>query len=337
MDVFFGLFGLCPVTKNINHIMNESWEDLIKGIENRNSRSLARLITRVENREQGWKDAMKAIYPKTGSARIIGITGSPGAGKSSLTSEIAQELVTKGLSVGIIAVDPSSPFSGGAILGDRLRMQQLFTHEDIFIRSMATRGVLGGLCYAARDIVRIMDAFGKEVIIIETVGVGQDEVDIVKTADQVMVVCIPGQGDGVQAIKAGIMEIADIFVINKADKPGSDEVVADITAMLELSAETGQQIPQVLKTSALKKEGIRELVVTLLEQQFEESQKKNKEEIRAKAELLTLLEEEVFQYARKLWNENDRLNTIVKDILKKQIDPYSAVHRLLPFSSIDKN
>ncbi|MBU3916441.1 methylmalonyl Co-A mutase-associated GTPase MeaB [bacterium] len=317
--------------------MNESWENLVIGVANRNIRSLARLITRVENREPGWKDAMKTIFPKTGAARIIGITGSPGAGKSTLTAEIAQELVNKGRTVGIIAVDPSSPFSGGAILGDRLRMRQLFTLEDVFIRSMATRGVLGGLCYAARDIVRILDAFGKEFILIETVGVGQDEVDIVKTADQVMVVCIPGQGDGIQAIKAGIMEIADIFVVNKADKPGSDEVVADITAMLELSTETGQRIPQVLKTSALKKEGVKELVATLLGLQVDEKRKKQKEETRAKAELMTLLEEEIFQYARKLWDGNKQINTIVKDILEKRDDPYSAVHGLLPFSIADKN
>ena len=182
-----------------------------------------------------------------GSARVFGITGSPGAGKSTLTSEITRLLVDRGYSVGIIAVDPSSPFSGGALLGDRLRMKALFTLESVYIRSMATRGMLGGLCQAARDVVRIMDAFGKDIVLIETVGVGQDEIEIVRTADRVMVVMIPGQGDGIQAIKAGVMEIADIYVVNKADKPGADEVAADIGAMLSLSEWQHDELPPVLQ------------------------------------------------------------------------------------------
>ena len=195
------------------------------------------MITRIENRDSGWKDAMKSIYPDTGATLVFGITGAPGAGKSTLTSKIAQGLVTKGYQVGIIAVDPSSPFSGGALLGDRLRMQDIATIEGIFIRSMATRGTLGGLCQGARDVIRIMDAFGKDIVLIETVGVGQDEIEVVRAADVVLVVSVPGLGDGIQTLKAGIMEIADLFVVNKADREGADEVVSDIQAMLELSHE----------------------------------------------------------------------------------------------------
>lgn len=311
--------------KGVNH----SWDKLIRGIREKDVRSMARLITRVENREDGWKSAMKEIYPFTGSARVFGITGSPGAGKSTLTSEVAKEIADRGFTVGIIAVDPSSPFSGGALLGDRLRMQQLFNIREIYIRSMATRGMLGGLCQAARDVVRIMDAFGKDIILMETVGVGQDEIEIVRTADRVMVVLVPGQGDGIQAIKAGVMEIADLYVINKADRPGADEVAADVQAMLSLSSETDKDLPPVLLTSALKKQGIEDLVSVLLSNPADKQKQKVKEEIRIKEEILSLMEREVFRQVRNAWENNGSVADSVNQVLQKKSDPYTIVKQML--------
>ncbi|MFH2066999.1 MAG: methylmalonyl Co-A mutase-associated GTPase MeaB [Pseudomonadota bacterium] len=309
--------------------MNHSWDKLIQGIREKDVRSMARLITRVENQEDGWKTAMTQIYPLTGSARVFGITGSPGAGKSTLTSEVAKEIAGRGFTVGIIAVDPSSPFSGGALLGDRLRMQQLFNIKEIYIRSMATRGMLGGLCQAARDVVRIMDAYGKDIILIETVGVGQDEIEIVRTADRVMVVLVPGQGDGIQAIKAGVMEIADLYVINKADRPGADEVAADVQAMLSLSSETDHDLPPVLQASALKKQGIEDLVSVLLSNPTDKQKQKFKEEIRIKEEILSLMEREVFRQVRNAWENNGSMADFINQVLQKKSNPYTIVKQML--------
>ncbi|MBI9076228.1 MAG: methylmalonyl Co-A mutase-associated GTPase MeaB [Desulfatibacillum sp.] len=295
-----------------------------------NVRSLARIITLVENREPGWKDAMKSLYPLGGKAKIVGITGSPGAGKSTLTNAVARDFVARGYTVGIIAVDPSSPFSGGALLGDRLRMRDVVTLPEIFIRSMATRGALGGLCQGARDIARILDAFGKDVVIIETVGVGQDEVEVVKAADLVMVVCVPGQGDGIQALKAGIMEIADLYVVNKADREGADEVVADIGGMLDISDNGGRPQPPVIKTSALANQGITELVDALV-QGFESGRNADSWQAqRVKEEILTLVETEILDYLRENWERTGDLDKAVEGILEKQTDPYSVVDSLLP-------
>ena len=309
--------------------VENSWDSLVDGVRAGNVRAMARLITRVEDREPGWKDAMKEIWPHTGFARIFGITGSPGAGKSSLTCEIAAELIGRGHSVGIIAVDPSSPFTGGALLGDRLRMKKIFNLKDIFIRSMATRGMLGGLSQAARDVIRIMDAFGKDIILIETVGVGQDEIEVVKAADLVMMVCIPGQGDGIQALKAGVMEIADLYIINKADLPGSDEVMADIAAMLELSSEIGYPVAPVLKTSALKNQGIRNLVETLLTHQTGKNRQDFKRGIQVKEEILSLMEREVCRTIRGRWEHSGEIADAVRQIIDKKKDPYSIVTELL--------
>jgi LAO/AO transport system kinase len=305
--------------------MENSWENLVDGVKKRDIRAVARLITRIENRESGWEEAMKAVYPDTGSARVFGITGSPGVGKSSLTSEISMEFVNRGLTVGIIAVDPSSPFSGGALLGDRLRMKKIFTMKEIFIRSMATRGALGGLNQAARDVVRILDAYGKDIILIETVGVGQDEIEVVKTADLVMVVCIPGQGDGIQAIKAGIMEIADFFIINKADMEGADAVMADIMGMLELSGEKDQPLPPVVKTSAMKGEGIKELVSMLLHHKTDEKKYARRRELGIREEIINLVKEEIFLQVLKKWEKNGELEKMVNQVIEKKKNPYTIV------------
>lgn len=192
--------------------------DLVKGLFEGSRLALARSITAVENEYDNAIDIMKAIYPKTGNARILGITGAPGAGKSTLTDKVVKHYLDQGKKIGIVAIDPTSPFSGGAILGDRIRMNDLTLNENVFIRSMGTRGSLGGLSKKTADVVKLMDAFGMDLVIIETVGVGQSEVDIVKNADTTLVVLVPGLGDDIQAIKAGILEIGDVFAINKADR-----------------------------------------------------------------------------------------------------------------------
>jgi LAO/AO transport system kinase len=309
--------------------MDNAWEKLVRGVKGGDVRSMARLITRVENREPGWETAMSQIYFMSGSARVFGITGSPGAGKSTLTSEITRLLADRGFSVGIIAVDPSSPFSGGALLGDRLRMKALFTLESVYIRSMATRGMLGGLCQAARDVVRIMDAFGKDIVLIETVGVGQDEIEIVRAADRVMVVMIPGQGDGIQAIKAGVMEIADIYVVNKADKPGADEVAADIGAMLSLSEWQRDELPPVLQVSALSRQGIEALVDVLLAVPADGSRQRLNKETRIKEEMLSLVEREVFRRTRKELEQDGWLGQAVDRVMGKAGDPYTIVKQMM--------
>jgi LAO/AO transport system kinase len=309
--------------------MEESWKKLIEEMQNGSLRAMTRLITRVENREDGWLDAMEAIYRKGGNARVIGITGPPGAGKSTLVDGLTRRLVDSGFDVGIIAVDPSSPFSGGALLGDRLRMGNVTGLEGVFVRSMATRGALGGLSQAARDAVKIMDAFGKQIVLIETVGVGQDEVAVVKAADLVLVVCVPGMGDGIQAIKAGVMEIADIFVVNKADLDGADQVVGDIQAMLELGAGPSRPDVPVVKTSAALGSGMDHLVAVMLERL--ESRQRDSEWLKrqVKEEILVLLEKEIARHLRCGWERNGNLDRVVRQVMSGERDPYSFVREII--------
>ena len=302
-----------------------TWEQLIKGTLDNNVRSLARFISKVENRESGWQDAMKQIYPHCGNAKVIGITGSPGAGKSTLTNAMTARLQQMDKSVGIIAVDPSSPFSGGAVLGDRLRMRDVGTLPGVYIRSMATRGMLGGLCQGARDVARILDAFGKDIVLIETVGVGQDEIEVVKTADMVLVVCVPGQGDGIQEIKAGVMEIADIYIVNKADRPGADEVVVDIQSMLELSE---KKVP-VLKTVAAEHKGIAELIDEMRMLMNNQTSNDHFRQEQIREELLSLTQQMVFQSIYEQWQANGFLTQAIDDILNGKTDPYTLVSNYL--------
>ncbi len=309
--------------------MTIAWQELVAGVKGGNLRALARMISHVENRDAGWKDAMRAIYPETGRTVVFGITGAPGAGKSTLTSKVAQGLVARGFKVGIVAVDPSSPFSGGALLGDRLRMQEIATLDGIFIRSMATRGTLGGLCQGARDIVRIMDAFGKDIVLIETVGVGQDEIEVVRAADLVLVVCVPGLGDGIQTLKAGIMEIGDLFVVNKADRDGADEVVSDIQAMLEIAKKDEEPVPPVLKTSAVTGEGIDSLINWLSERREGTESVAAESADRVREEILTLMEEELFHHIRLQWTGNGALQAAVERVIAGKRDPYSVAEEML--------
>jgi LAO/AO transport system kinase len=280
-------------------------------------------------------EAMKAIFPQTGRARLVGITGSPGAGKSTLTNRVARRLVDRGHKVGIIAVDPSSPFSGGAILGDRLRMMDVSDLEGVFVRSMATRGALGGLNQSARDVAKILDAFGKDFVLIETVGVGQDEVEVVKTADIVLVVLVPGQGDAIQAIKAGIMEIADIFVVNKADRDGADEVVRDIEAMLDLDTELGAVPPPIFKTVATKGTGVEALVEETLKMLEAPTQRAEWQEERIRVELVGLVEKELIDMIEKSWAKDGKLDQAIRQVQTQEKDPYTIVQEVLaPLASL---
>src|SRR6185503_7931130 len=227
-------------------------------------RAMARAISLIEDENPATPDLIRAIFSRTGRAYLVGVTGPPGAGKSTLVDRLTSEIRRQGQTVGVIAVDPTSPFTGGAVLGDRLRMQTHAEDQAVFIRSMATRGHLGGLARATGDAALVLDASGKEVILIETVGVGQDEVDIIRTADISIVTLVPGAGDDVQALKAGIMEIADIFVVNKADREGADRVVTEVEANLALRAYgSGEWRPPILKTIATTGAGVAELAAAI--------------------------------------------------------------------------
>jgi LAO/AO transport system kinase len=305
--------------------------ELLEQIFAGNPRAIARAITMVENNSEETSNIMKAIFDHTGKALVIGITGSPGAGKSSLVDKLASFYKDQDERIGIIAVDPSSPFSGGAILGDRIRMATLGTNKNVFIRSMATRGNLGGLSRATVDAVAILDAAGFQKIIVETVGVGQDEVEIVKAADVTVVVLVPGMGDDIQAIKAGIMEIGDIFVINKADRDGVLRTERELKSLLELSKRPDSWNPPIVRTIAIENKGIEELAKAI--QEYSEFQKNNQNIQRrksiAKWRLLELLREKLLA---NLLNKNgtaEKLEEMALKVAEGKINPYSAVEEIL--------
>jgi len=311
--------------------MNFTNENLILNIPKGDIRSISRLITLAENRVPRAREVLSKLYPLTGSAHVIGVTGSPGAGKSTLVDQLASELVSEGKRVAIIAVDPSSPFSGGAVLGDRVRMLRSAESESVFIRSFATRGALGGLSAATIDAIDILDAGGFDTIIVETVGVGQAEVDIVKTADSCLVVLVPGMGDSVQAMKAGVLEIADLFVINKADKEGVDLLHKDIRVLLSLiEYQEDAWKPEILHSVATENKGIQEIIQNLsLHKQWllnSELGKARKKEI-VKERILLLAQR--FLYERVLESQKDKISLLVEDCFNKKRDPYSAVEELL--------
>lgn len=299
------------------------WQSGFDSARQGSKRDLARFITRVENRDPGWQGAMQLVYPYSGNALVIGVTGSPGVGKSSLCNRITSSLTSQQKRVGIIAIDPSSPFSGGALLGDRVRMR------DVFIRSMATRGSLGGLCQAARDVVHVLDATGYDVILIETVGVGQGEIEVVRTADLVAVICVPGQGDGVQAIKAGIMEIADLYVVNKADVEGAEGVIEDIKAMQALGGLTGEAAVPVVPTSAASGEGIDQLVAELATLGAHKHGISSRRQAQIRQELLGLIQQELVFHVEAKMLESVDFAAAVDAVVNRQTDPYSAARTLL--------
>jgi LAO/AO transport system kinase len=294
-----------------------------------NSRAVAKAISLVENNFPEAQEVLKNIFPYTGKSVVIGITGSPGAGKSTLVDQIIGRLKTEGRTIGIIAVDPSSPFSGGAILGDRIRMMRHSTDPDIFIRSMATRGHLGGLAKATGEAISVLEASGKDIIIVETVGVGQDEVEIVKLADLVIVVLIAGVGDEVQTYKAGIMEIADIFVLNKADSPEVEKTERQIKAMLEMGLKK-EELPPVVKTVATTGDGIAPLVEEI--ERFLGSRNQDLKLNRRKRLLYWMLRDiiadKVFRLVMDSF-EPGEFENLIDRIQAKEIDPYSVADQIV--------
>jgi len=294
--------------------------------------AVARAISKVEEGGPGASDLMKQIFRRTGRALIVGITGAPGAGKSSLVDKLAACYRKRGERVGIVAVDPSSPFSGGAILGDRIRMQTLSLDKGVFIRSMATRGQLGGLARATVDAVAILDAAGYEKILVETVGVGQDEIEIAKTADVCVVVLVPGMGDDVQTMKAGIMEIGDVLVINKADRDGVLRTEKELEGLLSLAVRTDQWQPPIVKTVAIENRGIEELAEAIdraRESQQSAPASNERRQAIARWRILELLRERLLSEALHSDSTSEKLDRLAADVANKKRDPYSAIEELI--------
>ena len=305
--------------------------DIVTELLNGSKLALSRAITAVENEYDDAVEIMQKIYPHTGRAYVIGITGPPGAGKSTLTDKLTKEYRSRGKTVGIIAVDPSSPFSGGAILGDRIRMNELTMDEGVFIRSMATRGSLGGMSRKTAEVVKILDAAGKDIVIIETVGVGQSEVDIVKTADTTLVVLVPGLGDDIQAIKAGILEIGDVFAINKADREGVERLHIEMEMMLDLDQNETEWRPKITRTIASQNQGVVELVDSIEEHatymvKTGLIQKRRFE--RTRNEILAMLDEAIKVYLKKKVAVT-RFEALTEEVCHRKNDPYSAVKSIL--------
>jgi len=275
-------------------------QSLVDRLRAGDTRALARAISAVENRSPGSSELLKVLFPYSGQALVLGFTGAPGAGKSTLVDQLAKDYRKQNKSIGIIAVDPSSPYTGGAILGDRIRMQDHFSDAGIYIRSMATRGSLGGLARTTADVATVLDASGRDLVMIETVGVGQDEVDIVRLADITIVILVPGMGDDVQSIKAGIMEIADIFVINKSDRDGAEHVEKEIRALQSLAMRNDNWVPPIVKTVASEGKGMDELAAAI-------------------ANYEAHLKKENLALKRSIHNWRDRLVEMLRDALLEKV------------------
>ncbi|HLE62054.1 MAG TPA: methylmalonyl Co-A mutase-associated GTPase MeaB [Pyrinomonadaceae bacterium] len=315
--------------------MNAEKVSLAERVTAGDPRAVARAISKVEDGAAEASALMKQIFPRTGKALIVGITGSPGAGKSSLVDKLALLYRQQAERVGIVAVDPSSPFSGGAILGDRIRMQTLGLDKNVFIRSMATRGNLGGLARATVDALTILDAAGYSRIIVETVGVGQDEVEVVKAADVCVVVLVPGMGDDIQAIKAGLMEIGDIFVINKADRDGVFETEKELQALLSLGERHDAWVPTIVKTIAIENKGIDDLAKAI--EAFRISQLKGdvssgRRRAIARWRIVELLREQLVARVLESQQASARLERLAEEVATRQRDPYSAVEEIMSWS-----
>ena len=329
------------------------YSDLTKKLVEGNTRAAARLITLVENDINAAEKIINSIFKDTGKAYILGITGAPGSGKSTFISTLTRALVKQGKKIGIICVDPTSPLSGGAILGDRIRMKEHFSLGNVFIRSMANRGQLGGLARATEDVIKILDAYGCDVIIVETVGVGQSEVDIFKSAHTVVVLLVPGLGDGIQAIKACIMEITDLFVVNKMDFDGADRKVAEIKQMLELNvnykyeshkieekyAKVMKWTPDVIKVNSQTGENFNELLDKISDhREFLEKTGviTNYYKNRIKTETLQILKHKLTEKVEELINTNEQVDEYINQVIERSLDPYSMANLIIKLLGIDK-
>jgi len=327
--------------------------DLISKLLKGNTRAAARLITIVENDIEAAEQVVNSIYQYTGRAYILGITGAPGTGKSTFISTLTKNFIEEGKKVGIICVDPTSPLTGGALLGDRIRMKQHFSLDNVFIRSMANRGQLGGLARATEDTIKILDAYGCDIIIVETVGVGQSEVDIFKSAQTVLVLLVPGLGDDIQVIKAGIMEITDIFVVNKMDLPGADKKVSDIMQMLEFKssykyesadfdekfAKINQWTPEISKVNSKTGENF-EVLIKLIEKHKLFLQQSgiilNYLKNRIKTESIQILRHKLTKKIEDLMNTDAEIDKYIDQVIQKSLDPYSMANQIIKMLGLEK-
>lgn len=309
-------------------ILNEWADQVLAG----DRRAIARAISAVENGEPAGVALLKRLFARSGNAEVIGVTGAPGAGKSTLVEKLASEYRRAGHRVGIIAVDPTSPFSGGAILGDRVRMQGLSTDTGVYIRSMATRGHLGGLAPAAHDVVTVLEAAGCEVVLIETVGVGQDEVEVARLADATVLVLVPGMGDDIQTFKAGVMEIADVFVINKADRPGADRVEQEVSAMLSITPRSDPWLPPIVKTVATTGEGIAPLREALRHFRVvaeRENLTQRRRLAKWRARLLSMLRQKLFEKVVTEGLSEAAMEERLREVVERRLDPHSLVEEMI--------
>lgn len=318
--------------------MSQSTENWAERVCLGDVRAIARAITAIENHEAAAEELLRRLFPRTGKAYLTGVTGAPGTGKSTLVDRLAAHYRAKQEQVGVIAVDPTSPYSGGAILGDRIRMQGHASDSGMFIRSMATRGFLGGLARATAEVSLLLDAAGKQQVLIETVGVGQDEIDIVRLADCVVVMLVPGMGDDIQNMKAGLMEIGDIFVLNKADREGADRLEQQLNAMLSLVMPRDGWHPPVVRTVASENKGIDALAETIARfgKHFESSgERKRKHVEHWKERLIELLESRLLQRALGGAGGEGRLAELAEEVAERKKDPFSAVNEILKSSGLD--
>lgn len=308
-------------------------EELAQGVIAGNQRSIARAITVVENDPDKAQELIHRLFPQTGGAHIVGFTGPGGAGKSTLIEKIVREYRHRGKTVGVVAVDPTSPFTGGAFLGDRIRMQELSTDPGVFIRSMASRNYPGGLARATKDAVAVLDASARDVILVETVGAGQSEIEIIRVAQTIVVIHAPGLGDEIQAIKAGMMEIADVFVVNKADRENANKTVTDLQTILQMSGREKGWKPPILKTVALTGEGVSDLVDQLEEHRCymedDETCRRNLLKSKAEAELTEALKEKLAASVVDESKTSGEFDKLIGEILRKETDPGSAAEKLL--------
>ncbi len=307
-------------------------QDAANAILAGNVRAAARLMRMLDDRIDGATDVLRQLYPHTGRAKVLGITGNPGSGKSTLTARLIGHYRKLGLRVGVLAIDPSSPFSGGAILGDRIRMMEFANDPNVFIRSLATRGALGGLSRSTNDIVHVLDAMGHDVVLIETVGVGQDEIDIVRTADTTIVVLVPGLGDDIQVIKAGILEIADIFVVNKADLDGADRTVGDLRGLQTLMGEMPDWLPPIVRTVAARNEGV-DALAEAVNQHADFLKTSPTSQVRAQNRATFavggLVREQVWRGVDAWLRQSAEGQQLVLDVTARRVDPYLAAQTAL--------